>query len=234
MGPIFWAKEILLRKIFFYKSLFLLVSFLLGSFVKFGIGPSSFFTVFSLNSIGFFTFIFFTFQITPNQRCSCRPHGPDSVVFGIKCQSTGRMLLFPALDKTKETVHPIIVEHIEQGADIISDKYRTYISQNRRSQIEGYGFDHFFINHSLHFVNPIQPFVHTNNIERVRRSLKTSISRVKRNFPCLLITDKNKWKEEEEKVTKYSNICIEYRNKLDKIIAAAKFIYENALYLHIK
>ena len=34
---------------------------------------------------------------------------------------------------------------------------------------------------------------------------------------CLLIIDKNKWKEEEEKVVKYSDICIEYRNKLDKL-----------------
>ena len=50
---------------------------------------------------------------------------------------------------------------------------------------------------------------------------------------CLLITDKNKWKEEEEKVAKYSNICIEYRNKLDKIIVTAKLIYENTSYLRI-
>ena len=47
-----------------------------------------------------------------------RPPAPGSVVFGIKCRSTGRVLLFPIPDKTRQTLHPIIIGHIEQGADI--------------------------------------------------------------------------------------------------------------------
>lgn len=51
-----------------------------------------------------------------------------------------------------------------------------------RSHIENEGFSHYFINHSLHFVDPIQPWIHTNNIERTWRSLKASISHVKRSL----------------------------------------------------
>jgi len=44
------------------------------------------------------------------------------------------------------------------------------------------GYNHYFINHSLHFVDPIDPSIHTNDIERARRSFKNSISHVKRSL----------------------------------------------------
>jgi len=75
---------------------------------------------------------------------------------------------------------PILVQHVEEGSQVFSDKFSSYVS--RYNLIEEQGFDHYFINHSLHFVDPVQSFIHTNNIERAWRSLKTSISHVKRSL----------------------------------------------------
>lgn len=111
-----------------------------------------------------------------------RRPAPGKIVFGMKCRATGRFLLFPIPDKSKETLLPILVDHVEEGTEVISDKYSSYVTRNGRSHLEEIGFDHYFINHSLHFVDPIQPFIHTNNIERTWRSLKASISHVKRSL----------------------------------------------------
>ena len=111
-----------------------------------------------------------------------RPPAPGKVVFGISCRTTGITLLFPIQDKTKETLLPIILEHVKEGSEIISDKFSTYVTRNGRSHLNEIGYEHYFINHSLHFVDPIQPSIHTNNIERAWRSFKNSISHVKRSL----------------------------------------------------
>jgi len=106
---------------------------------------------------------------------------PGKIVFGIKCRSTGLSLIFPVQNKTKETLIPIIVNHVAGGATVISDKFSSYITRQERSHSEEVGFEHFFVNHSLNFVDPIQSFIHTNNIERTWRSLRASISHIKRS-----------------------------------------------------
>ena len=97
---------------------------------------------------------------------------PGKIVFGIKCRTTGLTLLFPVPDKTRATLLPILVEHVSNEAQVISDKFSTYVTRNGRSHLEEAGFEHYFINHSLQFVDPIQNFIHTNTIERTWRSLK--------------------------------------------------------------
>ena len=111
-----------------------------------------------------------------------RPPAPGKVVFGIKCRTTGMVLLFPVPNKSKEVLLPILIEHVEEGAQVISDKYSSYVTRFGRSHIDEVGFEHYFVNHSLHFVDPVQAFIHTNNIERTWRSLKASISHVKRSL----------------------------------------------------
>lgn len=111
-----------------------------------------------------------------------RPPAPGKIVFGIKCRSTGLVLLFPVPNKARETLLPIVVEHVSEGSQIFSDKYSSYVTRNGRSHLGPEGFEHYFINHSLHFVDPLQPFIHTNNIERTWRSLRASISHVKRTL----------------------------------------------------
>ena len=112
-----------------------------------------------------------------------RHPAPGRIVFGNKCWTTGHTLIFPVQNKTREVLLPILINHVENCATIISDKFSTYVSRNGRSNLEEIGFDHYFINHSLHFVDPIQPFIHINNTERIWRSLKASISHVKRALP---------------------------------------------------
>ena len=111
-----------------------------------------------------------------------RPPAPGKIVFGIKCRTTGIVLLFPVQNKSKEVLLPILVQHVEEGSQVFSDKYSSYVTRFGRSHIEEEGFDHYFINHFLHFVDPVQSFIHTNNIERTWRSLKASISHVKRSL----------------------------------------------------
>ena len=108
---------------------------------------------------------------------------PGQVVFGIKCRTTKILLLFPIPDKSQETIFPLILGHIDAGAEIYSDKFSTYISRRGNSHLENLGYEHYFINHSLEFVDPIQNSIHTNNIERSWRSLRASISHVKRGLP---------------------------------------------------
>ena len=104
---------------------------------------------------------------------------PGKIVFGIKCRTTGLALLFPVQNKAKETLLPTLVDHVEEGSQVISDKYSSHVTRFGRSHRREEGYDHYFINHSLSFVDPIQPFIHTNNIERTWCSLRASISHVK-------------------------------------------------------
>ena len=68
-------------------------------------------------------------------------------------------------------------------ATVILDKFSAYNSRNNNSNVEDLRFDHYFINHSLRFADLVQPFIYTNNIERMWRSLKASTSHVKRSLP---------------------------------------------------
>jgi len=111
-----------------------------------------------------------------------RPPAPGKIVFGIKCRTTGIVLLFSVQNKSKEVLLPFLVQHVEEGSQVISDKYSSYVTRFGRPHIEEEGFDHYFINHSLYFVDPIQPFIHTNNIKRTWCSLRASISHVKRSL----------------------------------------------------
>ena len=38
-----------------------------------------------------------------------RPPAPGKIVFGIKCRTTGHVLLFPVVNKQRETLLPILV-----------------------------------------------------------------------------------------------------------------------------
>src|SRR5262249_18308268 len=105
-----------------------------------------------------------------------RPPNPSQIIFGIKCRTTGLLLLFPVQNKSQETLFPIIVDHVDEESEIISDKFSSYVTRGGHSHLAELGFDHYFINHSLHFVDPVQSFIHTNNIEREWRSLRASIS----------------------------------------------------------
>ena len=94
---------------------------------------------------------------------------PGRVVFGIKCRTTGLPLIFTIQNKEKSTLLPIIQDHVNEGATVISDKFSSYISRNNNSHIDEIGFNHYFINHSLQFI-----FTEFYSYEQYRKNMEIS------------------------------------------------------------
>ena len=67
-----------------------------------------------------------------------------------------------------------IKEYIAPGSIIISDMWGGYMGLN---ELEGKPFEHYAINHNEHFVDVDRPWCHTNNIERLWRSVKEQSKR---------------------------------------------------------
>jgi len=99
-------------------------------------------------------------------------------IFGIKCRATGRTVVYPVPYRTKNDLIPIIRKHVVSGATIYSDRFSAYFNNRVKppaSHLSVYGFRHFGINHSKHFVSEISNQIHTNTIERTWRSLKEKL-----------------------------------------------------------
>jgi hypothetical protein len=62
-----------------------------------------------------------------------------------------------------------IVQNVPIGSIIISDEWRGY------NGLQSLKFRHFRINHSVRFVDPEVPWIHSNNIEMTWRTLRESI-----------------------------------------------------------
>lgn len=90
------------------------------------------------------------------------------VVGGI-CRETGAVFLKTVRQRNRETLEELILEHVILGTKIITDCWRGYVNLNNL------GFIHVTVNHSLNFVDPSDRTVHTQTIERVWRSLKSTI-----------------------------------------------------------
>ena len=73
--------------------------------------------------------------------------------------------------RNKETLWPLIEKYIVKGSVIVSDKWKAY------QGLESLGYKHLVINHSENFVDPANPDVHTQNIERMWRTVKSWIKR---------------------------------------------------------
>ena len=83
---------------------------------------------------------------------------------------------------------PLIIDNLEEGSTIMSDKFSSYVNiKTNQSKLEQYGFEHFWTNHSLNFVDPYQPWIDTNSFERQWRSLKNKISTTIRAFSNAII-----------------------------------------------
>lgn len=87
------------------------------------------------------------------------------------------MVLVP--DRKAETLVPIIQQYIRPGSIIISDMWPSYNS------LSDCGYIHRQVNHSENFVSPVDPLIHTQNIENFwrwakRRFLSTTKNPTKR------------------------------------------------------
>ena len=96
---------------------------------------------------------------------------------GIERESKKRFIV-PLLDedncpipRSKEVLIPIIQKYILPGSIVYSDMWKAY------SSLTNEGYAHYGINHSLNFVNPDEPHIHTQNIERLWRDVKEIVKR---------------------------------------------------------
>jgi len=108
-------------------------------------------------------------------------------VFGLKCRTTKKIIVYPVVLRTKDILIPFVRLHVPQGSTIYSDRFSSYFNNQRalpHSHLAQYGYRHFGINHSQHFVSEISRSIHTNTIERAWRSLK---EKFKHNKPRIEI-----------------------------------------------
>ncbi|RUS71147.1 hypothetical protein EGW08_021092 [Elysia chlorotica] len=94
-----------------------------------------------------------------------------------------------AENRTKETLLPLITKYIVKGSVIYSDAFRSYhtikdlgsviYSDAFRSYhtLKDLGYTHCVVNHSKNFVDPEDPNVHTQNIERLWKDVKSWVKR---------------------------------------------------------
>ena len=107
---------------------------------------------------------------------------------GLYCRKTKRIVLYHIPDRKEVTLIPLILTNVSEEKTIISDKFSSYVNIKRNSsKLEQFGISHFWTNHSIHFVDTFQPWIHTNGIERQWRRLRNKISSVKRSFSEKLI-----------------------------------------------
>jgi hypothetical protein len=89
-------------------------------------------------------------------------------VFGGICRETGDAFLV-TVDRTSNTLFRAIFENIADGTRINSDKWAAYHT------ISGNVYTLVMVNHRFNFVDPIDPSINTQRIERMWRTLKSII-----------------------------------------------------------
>lgn len=102
-----------------------------------------------------------------------RPYRNHIWVFGLKCRTTKKFVLIPLRFRTRGIIVQLILKHVAHGAWVYTDCWSAYINnRSRESYLEPWGYVHFYVNHSRHFVNPVIPSIHTNTIERLWRTTR--------------------------------------------------------------
>ena len=82
-------------------------------------------------------------------------------IFGGLSRTSGRLFMTPCPDnkRTRKSLWPIIQANIAEGTTIHSDGWRCY---RRLGELN---YNHRWINHDLHYVDPTDPSLHTNGVE---------------------------------------------------------------------
>lgn len=109
-------------------------------------------------------------------------------VFGIAgCSySPAKIYLKLVQNRSATTLLPIVHEFCRNGTIIFSDQWRAY------SNIASLGFEHYSVNHSLNFIDPIS-LVHTQNIESYWAKAKLRCKRMKGVYGLALSSYLNEW-----------------------------------------
>uniref|UniRef100_A0A0L8GRY1 ISXO2-like transposase domain-containing protein n=1 Tax=Octopus bimaculoides TaxID=37653 RepID=A0A0L8GRY1_OCTBM len=122
-------------------------------------------------------------------------------VFTKRKNCIGCQLLNSGFLESATTLLPIIEDNIRLGTTIISDEWSAY------KHIINIGhFQHLTVNHSLHFVSPING-AHTQNIERLWKSTYEKSKRQNSTHRCLLDSYMCKFKWQQEIGLKVLDPC---------------------------
>lgn len=81
-------------------------------------------------------------------------------------------------NRNHQICEEFINNNIEQHSNIVTDMWRGYNNLNN--------YNHYKINHSIHFVDPDYDFIHTQNIERLWLDLKKKVSQHFSNIEDLI------------------------------------------------
>lgn len=105
--------------------------------------------------------------------------GSGWIFGGVERGDHSKAFMVQVRNRKRETLFPVILEYIEPGTTIISDKWSAY------EGIESLGYSHLSVNHSENFVDPLNPITHTQNIENFwrwakRKFLSTTKNKEKR------------------------------------------------------
>ena len=91
-------------------------------------------------------------------------------LFGGVERLTKKKFIVPLIDdhqdRSAQTLIPLIKKYILPGTIIVSDGWKAY------SSLRNEGYTHWVVNHSEQFVDPENPDIHTQNIERLWRDIK--------------------------------------------------------------
>ena len=75
----------------------------------------------------------------------------------MRSRTTGMTVIYLADNKSKDCLHPYIIQNIKAGSTVYSDKMASYVTRSNKSLLETYNFNHFWINHSLNYVDRESP-----------------------------------------------------------------------------
>ena len=89
-------------------------------------------------------------------------------IFGMIERESKKIYMEKVARRDSESLFIIVNRHVLPGTNLISDQWRGY------SKIKQF-YDIKRVNHTFHFVDPENNQIHTNNIERMWRSLKETI-----------------------------------------------------------
>jgi len=108
-------------------------------------------------------------------------------VFGAIERGSGKCVIHLVHDRTAQTLEPLILQHVLPGSHIVSDGWRAY---HNLSRLQNGIYQHSVVVHERHFVDPVYPEVHTNNIEnlwmRAKRKLRRQFGTYRQLFPSYL------------------------------------------------
>jgi hypothetical protein len=115
--------------------------------------------------ITFFYTLYLYYLYSKYNKGRRRKYEKEWLFGGIK-RGSKDCFMVPVGKRNKETLLPIIFKYMKPGTTVISDEWKAY------KALINHNYAHKSVNHSINFVSPDDPIVHTQNIENLWSVLK--------------------------------------------------------------